>query len=511
MRMTRREALKLGLLGGGSLLLPLTINGRTQAHDGMIVSDSWDGSPFVKPFSLPFKVPPVLQPVRRDSSTKTEYYEITMRPNQVEILPGLKTKIWGYNGIAPGPTIRTEVGWKTVVRQINQLPTPTCVHLHGMPSLPQFDGYANDLTPPNYYKDYLYPNTRAATLWYHDHAVHRTAMNINMGLAGFYILQDEFEKSLPLPSGKYDVPLLVQDKMFAKDGSIVYDDEGQKSLYGDTILVNGTPWPVMKVENRKYRFRILNASLSRSYRLALSTGAPFHVIGTDAGLMPTVQSVTSMRLGKAERYEFIIDFSGYQPGTQVVLRNLSLPNNEDFAFTDRIMRFDVVKGSADNLPIPTTLRPVQPVLALQPSQAVRTRDFRLERKNGLWTINGKTWDPNRIDANPRFGDIEIWRFYNSSGGWHHPMHIHLVDFKILDRNGKPPFAYERGPKDVVFVGEGESVRVIMKFEPNQGKYMMHCHNMVHEDHDMMVQFQVGQGGPDPVTAAPAKPLPAPPL
>ena len=132
---------------------------------------------------------------------------------------------------------------------------------------------------------------------------------------------------------------------------------------------------------------------------------------------------------------------------------------------------------------------------LQPSQSVATRRLALERKHGLWTINGVTWDDivasnfTKVSAARVKDSVEIWELVNESGGWQHPLHIHLVDFKILDRNGRPPFAYERGPKDVVYLGENETVRVIMRFE-GCGKYMVHCHNLVHEDHDMMTQYEV---------------------
>ncbi len=140
-----------------------------------------------------------------------------------------------------------------------------------MASLPEYDGYAEDLTNPGQYKDYIYPNNRAATLWYHDHAIHKTARNVYMGLAGTYLVQDQLELDLPLPKGEYDVPLLIQDKQFSTSGKLIFDDQGQDSQFGDVILVNGVPFPKMQVANRKYRFRILNGSISRSYGLSLST------------------------------------------------------------------------------------------------------------------------------------------------------------------------------------------------------------------------------------------------
>lgn len=503
-RMTRREVLKYGALAGGSLLLPIGLERRGYAGDSPVA---------VKPFTLPFSKAPVLQPVRSDANT--DYYEITIRNASGQVIPGKTTQFYSYTGRGlpskiVGPTIKQRVGRQSVVRFINNTAaTPNSVHLHGMASLPQYDGYAEDLTRPGYYKDYIYPNNRAATLWYHDHAIHHTAENVYRGMAGLYIVQDDYELNLPLPKGEYDVPIVIQDKQFAANGALIFDDDGQDSQFGDIIAVNGVAWPVMKVEQRKYRFRACNGSVSRSYRLALSNGADFIMIGTDAGLMSAPVSVKNFRFGMAERYEFVLDFSQYPVGTQIILRNLSNKNNEDYANTDKVMRFDVVASTGpDTSSIPATLRTVTPIPA---SSAVRTREFRYERSGGLWVINGKTWDSNRVDGNPQLGDTEIWRLYNNSGGWFHPIHLHLIDCQILSRNGQPPFPYERGWKDVFYVGENEDVRVIGKYGPNTGKYMQHCHNTVHEDHDMMTQFEVAQGGPDPVTAAPPKPLPASPL
>lgn len=495
-KLTRRELLNIAALAGGAILLPvgLQYRGYAQRTDER-----------VEPFTLAFRKPPVLNPVRSDFNT--DYYEIKMQTAQVEILPRRITQIWGYNGIFPGPTIKQRKQRQSVVRFINNLSVNTSVHLHGMPSQPQYDGYAEDLISPGYYKDYVYPNTAASTIWYHDHAVGKTSFNVYMGLAGMYIVQDDEELNLRLPSGDYDIPLIIHDKKFAADGSLIFDDQAQHSLMGDVITVNGVPWPRMEVANRKYRFRVLNASISRSYKLALSTGDDLIVIGTDSGLMPKPVNTKDMRLAMAERYDLIIDFSKYSIGTQVELQNLGLPNNDNFGNTNKIMRFDVVRSEVDNSSIPSTLRNVE---FLSESGAIRTREFIFDRSNRIWLINNNGWDKNRVDANPQLEEVEIWKLQNTSGLWFHPVHLHLIDGQILDRNGQPPFAYERGLKDVFYVGENETVRIIGKFKPNTGKYMYHCHNMVHEDHDMMSQFEVGQGGIDPMSAPP-KPLPAPSL
>ena len=526
MELSRRDMLKLGLLGSAAIALPLE-----RAARGALLADRIPESELPAPFQVQLGVPPVLQPVRRNATT--DYYMLTMRYAQQNILPGFpSTGIFGYNGITPGPTIKATRNRPVVVRHINQLPArhpllgyqdTTSVHLHGNASQPQFDGWAEDLTPPGFYKDYIWPNEQEArTLWYHDHAVMHTSENVYMGLAAFYISNDPNVK-LPLPKGKYDVPLMISDKIFAQDGSLIYDESGvdfdaeHDSLFGDVILVNGKPWPTMKVERRKYLFRFLNASPSRSYELRLSSREPFTVVATDGGLMPAPQQVETFRLGMAERYGVVIDFEKYEIGDKVVLQNLGLDrNNPVFNSTRQIMRFDVTRNAAtlNNNKVPAVLNtstdPFNP-MRLTEADAVRTRDWLFARDGGDWTINGQRWDANRTDANPALGDVEIWRFINRSGGWFHPIHPHLIDFKVLDRDGDPPFAYERGPKDVVYAGEEETIRVIARFGPRIGKYMMHCHNLVHEDTDMMTNFEVGSGGPHPSLTAPAQPLPAPPL
>ena len=521
----RRELLKVGLFGSAALALPAERLARTQ----VALSNRIAESALPQPFTIPFKTPPVLVPDFQ--SLHHDYYTITQRQAQAEILPGKLTDIWGYNGITPGPTIVNTQGRQAVVQHVNDLPLVhptlrynvwTSTHLHGSCSLPQFDGYASDITDPDNWKDYEYPNIQdARTLWYHDHGVHITAPNAYMGLAAMYILHDDHELSLPIPHGAYDIPFVLRDAMFEDNGALLFDDNNHSGVYGDVILVNGVPWPNMKVERRKYRFRILNASLSRSYGLQLDTGEPLTVIGTDGGLMPHPAPVSFLKIGMAERYEVVIDFAQYQIGQRVVLQNISPENNIDFATTAVVMAFDVVAEASDptNNEVPVDLNPAQATMALTESQAVATRQFEFKRDGGNWTINGTTWDDvinsgfQMVLANPGFNDVEIWELKNNSGGWFHPVHIHLVDFKVLDRNGQPPFAYEQGPKDVVYIGEGELVRLLMRFEHQQGRYMMHCHNLVHEDHDMMGQFLVGTDSSDrdPIQADRATHVPARPL
>ena len=398
MQYTRREAFKVGLFGSAALALPLQRAASAQS----VLDNRMPSSLLPKPFTLPFKIPPVATPVSVHDGE--DCYRIFIKEAKAEILPGYQTTIWAYNGTFPGPTIQVNQGQKTKVRYINQLPlkhpvlkyTPwTSVHLHGSASLPQFDGYASDICYPGEYKDYNYPNVQPArTLWYHDHGVHHTAENVSMGQAAMYQMFDSRERALPLPKGEFDVPLIISDAMFTKTGEFLFYNNDESGMYGDVIMVNGVPWPAMKVKRRKYRFRILNASVSRSYEYGLSTGDAFQVIGTDGGLMPYPQSVKKMRHIMAERYEIVIDFSKYKAGQRVTLQNTNPKNNTSFTNIDKIMAFDVVADTFDptNNEVPAALYPDNPVMNLQPSESVATRRIELKRKNGMWTVNGHTWD-----------------------------------------------------------------------------------------------------------------------
>jgi FtsP/CotA-like multicopper oxidase with cupredoxin domain len=540
MSVTRREILKLGGLGAlgaaGAAALP-----RTAMLGAATPTAALAPADMPVPFQMPFAVPPVLRPraiTRAADGGLIEHYTVIERPGTVHILPrGLPTTFWGYNGITPGPTVKIRHDRRSVLRVRNMLPpenptlnypSTTSVHLHGSPTLPQYDGYASDVSATGFFKDYRYPNTeRAVTLWYHDHGVHHTAQNAYYGLAAQYHIHDPHEMRL-LPQGEFDVPLTVRDALFAADGSLGYDDRSESGVWGDVILMNGRPWPFMRVKRRIYRFRLLAAGISRSWQFQLNDGDPVTMVGTDGGLMPRSRTVTSWRHGVAERYEFLVDFARYRPGERVVLHNLSNPNNIDFPNTDVVMAFDVTDAPFDMSDptwnrIPDELNPGDEAMNLREAQSLRTRRLEFRRQNGQWTINGETWEDviasnfQSVIAAPGLGDVEIWELANSGGGWFHPVHIHLIEFQMLDRNGAPPFDYELGPKDVAYVGENETVRVLARYGPHRGRYMIHCHNLVHEDHDMMHQFGVGwrPGEPDPndpIIAAPPQVdnLPRPP-
>jgi spore coat protein A len=443
----------------------------------------------------------------------------------------------------------------------DESPTPevrTVVHLHGAKILPDSDGYPEAWFTTNFKKTgpffetatYRYPNDQQATqLWYHDHALGSTRLNIYTGLAGFYFIRDDIEDDLNLPSGDYEIPLMIQDRFFNRDGSLLYpvvdtgDDPDSRvppmwipEFFGDTVLVNGKVWPFLEVEPRKYRFRILNASNARFYHLSLnestaqgnSKGKPgpsFNQIGTDGGFLPAPVRLTDLTIAPAERFDVIIDFSDAD-GKFFVLNNdakAPFPDGDDIIPTD-VMLFKVSKHllkpdkKHDNNTLPKSLAPVP---LLKESLAVKIRDLVLSELDSadpfgnpiVGLINAPWEDP--VTETPKAGTVEIWRLINTTEDAH-PIHVHLVQFQILDRQ---PFDTEQYPKQLVFIGPrvqppanerpafkdtvktfpGEVTRIIAKFDLPTGtsvrhgdkfRYVFHCHILEHEDNDMMRPYDV---------------------
>ncbi|MFF1748381.1 multicopper oxidase family protein [Nocardia sp. NPDC058244] len=357
----------------------------------------------------------------------------------------MRTEAWTYHGTFPGPTIRARSGRATSVRHRNELPHPTVVHLHGGHTPADSDGYPMDLilpigtttTPQRSHghgttgttaapaygeRTYLYPNRqRAASLWYHDHRHSFTGPAVWRGLAGFHLIGDDIEDALPLPRGDRDIPLLISDRSFAVDGSFASEA----------------------------------CSTGRS-ATATSTSPP------------------------AERFDVIIDFSAYSPGTSVRLRNIL-----DTGPAADIMRFDVT-GSLrrDDTTVPDQLAPLE---RLDPAAAVAERTFLFQLGPAGWSINGAPYQPGRALAQPRLGAVEIWRFITD---FHHPVHVHLDPFQVVSRNNRPPGPFDRGWKDTVDVRPAEAVEVAVRFTDYPGPFMLHCHNLEHEDMAMMADFTV---------------------
>lgn len=476
--------------------------------------------------------------------------------------PNRPDQIWGFDGVFPGPTFVARYGEPVLLRIRNELPARTIgygspemsTHLHNGHTPSESDGFAGDyfsrtvsgptLAPlsAGQFRDHLYPNCYAGflanrdpsrpygpancgdtpagrgaegqgTLWYHDHRHDFTAANVYRGMAGFYLLFDHLDTgnendtsptALRLPSGvgRYDVPLLIQDRRFDAFGYSVFEQFDSEGVLGDKIVVNGKIQPFTAVERRKYRFRILNGGPSRFYRLEFADEAgrvlPFDYIANDGNLLPApLRGMTSVYLGVGERADIVVDFRNAPSRTMYLVNRLEQrdtrgPERDPLTPGMRVLRFDVGnKAVTDRSQVPDVLRPLPPLPDL--SNAVR-RYWEFNRNNGSWAVNGKLFDMNFIAAQPIAGKPEIWTFKNGGTGWHHPIHFHLEEGRLLTRNGSPPPPHEQGRKDVFTLAPGEEVSVAVTFRDFPGKYMMHCHNLFHEDHAMMIRFDVQASG-----------------
>ena len=450
--------------------------------------------PLPRPYQVPLPTPPVLSPVRTDATT--DYYEITQRAATAEILPGLHTPLWTYEGTFPGPTLVSRSGRRTVVRHTNTLPHPVVVHLHGGHTPHDSDGYPSDLVHPHAARTYDYPlDQRAATLWYHDHRMGFTGQSVWYGLAGFHLLHDDEDDALPLPRGDRDLPLMITDRAFDASGAMPYPsvdpakpgvtEPYMNGVLGDVILVNGAPWPVARVARVRHRLRLLNASNARRYRLELDPppagGGGFVQIGGDGGLLDRPRTHDALVLASAERADVVVDFARYAPGTRVRLRNtLGAGSTED------VLAFDVgPRGAADDTRVPARLSDLP---RLNPEDATVTRDFLFQNSgDDGWTINGQPYDPAHPLATPRRGQLERWRFITDV---HHPVHVHLNHFQVLTRDGEEPGPYDHGWKDTVDLQPAQAVEILVRFTDYAGRYVLHCHNLEHEDMAMMADFVV---------------------
>jgi spore coat protein A, manganese oxidase len=504
-------------------------------------------------FKDPLLIPPVLKPKWR--SREYTYYEVKMKEAKQSIHSELsETVVWGFEGIYPGPTIEVEMGERVFVKWKNDLPIKhlfaidhtvhgaekdipdvrTVVHLHGGRTEPASDGYPDAWFSKGFEKVgsffqkkiYEYENRQSSrALWYHDHAIGLTRLNIYAGLAGFYFIRDAHERSLNLPNGNYEIPLLIQDRSFQEDGSLSYPAQPEDnisgitpsvitSFFGETIVVNGKVWPFLVVEPRKYRFRLLNAANARFFRLNLDSGQLFYQIGTDSGFLEQPVGVKSLLLAPAERADVIIDFSNLS-GQSIILKNdapthFPIGDPVDPETTGVVMQFRVTTtlSNIDTSVIPAYLGPIN---WLQTSTSNKERYLELSEEKdqfgrSIFLLDKKKWDDS-ITENPIIGSTEIWNFVNSNDD-DHPIHVHLVQFQILQRRPFDVDSYkktkkinytgpplpadpgERGWKDTVKCPPGHVTSVIILFFPYTGQYVWHCHMLEHEDYEMMRPYWI---------------------
>ncbi|MER6202406.1 multicopper oxidase family protein [Streptomyces sp. NPDC001586] len=471
-----------GLLTTGGLT-PL-LSARTAQATG---TGSGGGKPVMVPAPFTVRMPtlPVLQPVSTLGGQDT--YAVTIKEVGREIIPGVQTKVLTYDGQFPGPVLRARSGRKVVIRHRNTLTMPVSVHLHGGSVSPENDGGPMDTFAPNTSRTYTYPNQQpGAGLWFHDHAHHMESEHVFRGLSATYLLSDDTERSLPLPSGQYEVPIALRDARFDEAGQLVYvmDD-----VFGrTTILANGRPSPYFEVAARKYRFRLLNSSNMRFFQLRLSDGGQMIQIGTDGGLLEHPFTTDSIGLSPAERADVVIDFSRYRVGTKIVLENVLGPGTPDQV--GKVLRFDVVRTAPDASRIPQTLRTLAPMANATVERTIVLAMDEDGREEPRGLIDGQVWDYRRIDQTIAHGSSEIWTVTNANKIVPHNFHMHLVQFRLLERNGAPVAPGEAGLKDTVRLFPGETVKLHATFDTYRGTYVYHCHLLDHSAMGMMANFRI---------------------
>ena len=556
----RRRFIKLCMASAPALVLRDGFAGQVTQSAQSGAGKAWRTPATIDRYIDPLPIMPRLQPTA--TRGPAAQYRVRMMEFEKQLHSQLPpTRLWGYEGQYPGPVVEAMRGGPVEIHWENRLPAQhifaidphihgamppapavrTVPHLHGSRSASASDGLPEKWFTPGQTAIYHYPNEQqGTTLWYHDHAVGITRLNVYAGLSGFYLLRDEQELSINLPSGAYEIPLVLQDRSLNDQGQLVYSPthEDGKALppgvwapefFGDLPVVNGAVYPYLDVEPRLYRLRVLNGANSRFFNLFFNlahrpTDIPslvgFHQIGSDGGLLASPAPMNKVLLAPAERADLIVDFSAYAGRTVTLSNNAAAPYpgwsmlRPMHAQLFELMQFRVRRataGAARSFSMPAAVS----VPRLDPAQAVITRDFVLTERTDAQgrslgvRINEKGYD-DPVTEFPKLGSAEKWRFINTTDDAH-PMHLHLVQFQILERQGfdrgaflqgqvklvgvpRQPAAGEAGWKDTAVVNPQDVLTIMIRFEGYKGRYVFHCHMLEHEDNDMMRPFEVVDAG-----------------
>lgn len=425
--------------------------------------------------------------------------DLIIGQSNLNIWTDKSTSVLTFNGTYPGPTIKVKRGEVFTAKVINQLSVASVVHWHGLVVPEKMDGHPMDAISAGSSSEITFPIVqRAGTYFYHAHPDRATASQVYKGLAGFFIIEDDEEKALGLPSGEFDVPLLIQDKRTNSNRELIYAPSMMDSMggyLGSDILINGTPDAYLNVNKTLYRFRLLNGSNARIYKVAFSDGTVFQVIGSDGGLIDKPAMTTASFLSPGERLDILVDLSNHSIGQTIYLKSLPFTysgmamSGASQGTEMNLMKLSITGSVGSGALIPESL---SAITVYDPTLAKRTRSFTLRMSGMTHTINNKTFSMNRVDESVNIHDLERWDFINS-GDETHPMHIHGLSFQVLERDGKIPSAVnDLGWKDTIMVPGGSNVSVLVKFDAYAGLYLMHCHNLEHEDSGMMLNILVKQ-------------------
>jgi FtsP/CotA-like multicopper oxidase with cupredoxin domain len=492
-RFSRRDF--LGVTGRSAVLAGIGVHAPHLLHPGGLLGGGEEG----------------WNPLRRMPEVTPQGLTLTARAGVAGVGGGATTPAWMINGSLPSPLIRVRRGDPFSATLQNELPgmEPLILHWHGITPPEHSDGHPRFAVDSG--KEYRYGFTvqnRAGTYWYHSHAHQRVAKHTALGIGGLFLVEDDEERALGLPSGEREIPLVLQDKKLDRKGHLQYEDPilmgGQT---GSEPFANGVRRAYVEVDSALYRFRILNGSNARIFRLELSDGRPLVLIGNDGGLIDRAVSLETIDVAPGERVDVLVDFAGAAAGERIVLRSraFTLAGRDVIAGVTNqgapldLLQIRVAREVHEPAPLPDRLSVVPGPDA---SASVKERMFRFTTDSDPASrgtiirhrINEKTFDHMMMDCadyQVPFGDTETWTFKNDMM-FAHEVHMHATHFRVLSRAGGrgQVMPWEAGVKDTVLIHPGESVRVAVQFTAHKGLFPLHCHNLEHEDVGMMTNIEV---------------------
>jgi blue copper oxidase len=429
-----------------------------------------------------------------------------------EMGAGVRTEAWMLNGSVPSPLLRVRQGERFRVTLENRLPDPLILHWHGLTPPAEMDGHPHYAVAQGgrFEYDFVVENI-PGLYWYHSHTHYRTARHAWMGIAGMILVDPpEGEAEPALPSGPHEIPLVLQDRRIEPGGKIQYTNPNvMEGHLGTAAFGNGVHLPYLEVEPALYRFRLLNGSNARVLRLELSDGTPLHLIGNDGGFLDEKVTLPWIDMAPGERNDVLIDLRGKQDGDHLLLgssrfvieswREIQGGQGSPLDFLELRVRG---KSTQDPLTIPDRLPGRESRTGAergpQAADAVRERTFHLAsaldrdtRSMMMHSINGHGYDMHKIDVRVPFDETEIWTLVNDDG-FAHPVHLHATHFRVLSREGGRGrlMPWEAGLKDTVLLHPEETVRIAVRFTAHRGLFLLHCHNLEHEDVGMMLNVLV---------------------
>ena len=434
-------------------------------------------------------IPQILE--NKSTTPNKAEFDLVVEYGEKEFIKGYVANTLGYNGDYLGPVIRVNKGDEVVINVNNQLKESTTVHWHGLKVDAIMDGGPHQvILSKTTWKPNFTIEQPAATLWYHPHLMHKTGEQVYEGLAGMFIIDDEYSQSLNIPKdyGVNDIPIIVQDKRFTSKGQIPYNLNMQdlmNGFMGDTVVINGTINPQLEVKNEVIRLRVLNGSNARTYNFNFSDNNTFYQIASDGGFLESSVEMSNVTLAPAERAEILLDLSAYKVGDILTLKDGNL----------NLMTIKISEESFKEVSIPTTLISIE---NYDINNVVNKRKFVMSGMGPMVNINGRQMDLNYINEQVKINNLEEWTIINNSSqmgmmgrnnSTPHPFHIHGAQFRVIQRNNQMPPLNEQGWKDTVMLNRDEEVKILIKFS-KKGLFMYHCHILEHEDSGMMGQLLV---------------------